>query len=152
MDGVSPFRTITFLVLLLVGAYFIYLFVESRKIPATVSIVEYSAFKKLPPSACHFSAASKSEEIVGDMHAFNRMARFDYVYSSAATRVFVHMIVNDEGMAYAWNDTATTGVQGPYQLVADLAGLSNVTEATCRLWPFPFGDSFVVPEEVSFKQ
>ncbi len=146
----QPFKFLLVCALLLIGTYFGYLWYRSSTIPPSIGLGNYEEIKKLPPAICHFSWRNDDNSIVGDMYVLNGLTRFDYTITVLGKQTMVHMIVNQEDQAAAWNDRDTQGLKASYEKLAAQSGLSFVPLAICKVWWVPDFSLHIIPQDVTF--
>ncbi len=147
----KPFKFIFFLFLATLGMYFAIFYWESNRLPSVLRITSYDSIKVIPPASCHFKWENSSGgSIAGDMHVLNGITRFDYTVKVSRESTLVHMVVSQEGTAFAWNDRAHRGIRGEYETVASQTGLFNIEAVPCSTWWVPDALQLLIPQDVTF--
>ena len=133
------------------GIYFAYFYWQSNRLPKILRITSYDSIKVIPPAICHFSWSNGDGGMIeGDMHVVNGITRFDYIVKIVSKSTSVHMVVTQEGTAFAWNEAAHQGIRGRYEDIAVQTGLSNVEAVPCSTWWVPDAMKLFVPQDVTF--
>lgn len=140
----KPFTTLFVLLVLAVGGYFGYRYMQLSNVPKTLSLDAAERFQDIPPTVCTLS--DERSIVTGDLYISNDIARIDIKAPGAQ----YHIVVNSEGTGFFWKEGETTGLKGDYAAIAGHVGLAVLTKVDCKpLW-LPAGDIFIAPDTVKF--
>ena len=149
----KPFKFIFYLFLAVIGIYFAIFYFQTTSLPSVLRIADYDSIKGVPPASCHFAwSDGSSNSINGDMHVLNGIIRFDYTVKVPWLSTLVHMVVSQEGTAFAWNEGSHQGIRGKYETVAAQTGLSSIEAVPCSPWWVPDGLTLLIPQDAAFSE
>jgi hypothetical protein len=149
----QPFKFILVLGLLLIAGYFGFVAWRASTIPPTISMQNYNVVKDLPPTQCTYSwTDGANSSVSGALYELGSITRYDFTINNVGKATLVHMIVDQDDQAVAWNDHDSVGVKGTYESLASRTGLALASQANCKPWWIPDFSLHIIPTDVSFSQ